>query len=268
MPTEAAVFVALISPYTSFFEVSIALNITYAASENFRTMFKSALGSDTKKISQSFEKSVEDTYDQLSLMSENDINEEQKDKLSHRLLKILGELQEDNSKLGREIENSNGRIVDQIKPIYIFVAIINLFVLFLAGQEAVHQKFPGNEMVFIIISSYLTVILLWAFSFTEKKPPIIFISFFAIILITFSFLGVGSLHDKIGIDVKYNKYIIDLILLLSFAPFLIAFARLFFQNLWLSTKYWILGLWYKFEFYRIKGSMDDVKKAKNYLNNL
>jgi|GEM_PF-2533462 len=261
-------YIPLIDPYTSFFEVSIALNVTYAASEHFRNIFSNALQNSSKTMSESFEKSIEETFDKINIMSDDDVDKQQKDKLGNKLLDILTSFDDQSTKLNNEICDANDRIADQIKPIYLFVAIINLFVLFLAGQESIHQHFPGNELVLLSITSIITILFIWALTYTSKKPSVVLVSSFAIMVILSSFFELIPLYDILELEKDNNKYIVDLMLLTAFSPFMIAFTRLFFQNLWLSIKYKFVSVFYKLEFYRIKLGTKKVEEAKNYLNDL
>jgi len=266
LAAEQLHYIALISPYASFFEVSIALNISHAASQNIRNVFKSAIKNDTKKISKSFEENIEETFDKLNLMSDEDIDAKQKEKLSNSLLDILSSSDKNRTKHNDEINNSNDRIVDQIKPMYIYVAIINLFVLFLAGQESIHQKFPGNELLFLLIASLFTILTIWMLSYTEKKPPAVFVAFFALTVAILSFFEFGHLYQFFEINASFNKYLVDLMLFVSFTPFFIAFSRLLTQNIWLGIKYFFTDLKYKLKYHRIRFGMKNIEEAKNFLN--
>ena len=87
-----------------------------------------------------------DVISKLALMSDDDIDINAKENIKDRFTNILRDLKESDNALSEEIEEAQEILTRQIRPIYIYVALFSLIILFFGGQESVHQTFPIDGM--------------------------------------------------------------------------------------------------------------------------
>jgi len=211
----------LISPYASFFELSVALNFAYAASEQFRESLKSGFLENIRNMDDWYDKKQQDILGGLVLMSNDDIDTQARENIKEKFLKLLEDLKTKDNNLSGALEKSQGTIAKQIKPLYIYVGIFSLIILFFGGQEAIHKDFPIDAMNTMLFFSTIFIAALYLLSFTLFSVTVpLAITLISIALISSLFLPVPYLLPLC------DKYLIDCALLIAFLPFGLSMFRL------------------------------------------
>lgn len=264
--TEGVCFTALIGPYASFFELSVALNFAYAASQNLRNAVTSGFQTDAKKLEQSFENKVSDIDARLEVMHDEDVSSDQKQKVRLSLTKMLEKVKGYDAAIEKDIKTIHDRVVDQIKSIYIFTAIFSLYILFLAGQESIHQLFPGKEISIVILGTMIFTPIAFFLSYTNKTIPILLSALLALILIFCSLFHIIDLYLLLAGSIS-NKSLVNIALAISFLPFALASIRLFMISTWISIKYYGYYLSMIIKMFMIELNINKLKQSKDFFGN-
>lgn len=82
-------YAPLIGAYASFFELSVALNFTYAASSQFRDAMKSGFLYNVRKMDSWYATKQKDVISKLILMSDEDIDLNAKENIKEKFQVIL-----------------------------------------------------------------------------------------------------------------------------------------------------------------------------------
>jgi hypothetical protein len=194
-------YTPLVSSYTSLFEVAVALNVAFAASKQVRKVFLDLFRTSVLSTEQRLTKDIEETRSMLSVMNES-LDESKKENILNKLETNLSNLKKTSNTFKKKLFESTIKISEETRPVYILVAIINIFYLFLAGQESVHQMFPGNEMFFITAISFMSIAVLIATTTRKIK------FFLLLITIPILFLIVGEylrwiVMSKLTVSILY-----------------------------------------------------------------
>lgn len=237
----------IISSYASIFELSVAMNFAYTASRPFRKAMKDGFLQNIKNIEKWYDDKIIEVSGMLMLM--NDIDEESKANIKKELDESLLELKKEDEKLHHKIIETQSKIADEIKPIYIYTAFFSLIVLFLGGQEAAHSRFPKEGMQILLISTFF----FYVFSSISKrlfKTIISGLDAVAFVILVISLILFVK-YDRLS-EYVCDKYLLDVALIIAFLPFVFSAGRLAWLNLQL---FWSVDKNYR----KLKKKLSDLK---------
>lgn len=216
-------YTTFIGAYSSIFELSVAMNFTYAASESFRETIKTGFLQNVRNMGKWYDNTIADIDKKITLMPDEDISQEIKDKIKNQLQITVSELKVESEDLKEEIESSQAIIANETKPVYIYTALFSLFMLFFAGQEVAHNCFPKDGVNTIL---YFTII------FYIIRPLLSFLGYIisSSMAIAFAILAITSaLFFPIIYQIPIsNKYLLDTALIIAFTPFIFSASKLLF----------------------------------------
>jgi gas vesicle protein len=261
----------LIGAYASIFELSVALNFAYASSKQFRETMKTGFLSNINKMDTKYKYYQEKLDNDLNMIDEILISIERKTKLKTKYKKILDDIHNEGSKLEEKLNKAQDTISRKIKPIYTFVAMISLFILFLGGQEVKHELFPLETMNTIVLLSSLSIVVFYLLSFTKYELTIVNISFILIISIVPSIFTPSlfpQLLAMINIEIFKKEYIINIALVVAFSPFIISLLTLSFSTLKLEINHRQKYRSVMKEVAKLNSNIEVMSESKNFINNL
>ncbi len=228
------IYKPIISLFTSFFELSVALNFAYAASKQLRDTIKSGFLHNLQKLQKEYESASERLSNRLIILNEDPNIEKISEGVNQQSSKMLKDLTDEVELIKEKIDDAQLKVTNQIKPIYIFVAILGILILYLGGVESYFGNFPKMELTNILFVSTMYLIILYILSFTKKEVSSLFTSFFGVLIIIISFLFPYEIISTNNFD---NFDIVNYSLVLSFFPLLFTIMRLFIMQTALSLKY-------------------------------
>lgn len=198
----------------------------------------------------------------LTVFTDDFLPNTQKDKVLKSLSKMLNSLRQKDSNLDAEIEESQEKVTAQIRPIYVFIAIFGIFLLFLGGQESIHSFFPRLELYTLLLLTSLTTAFLYSLSFTKYHVSVLLTGIIALIVVFISLLFPLSLFNEIFPD----KLLVNIALILSFLPFALAITRLFTINLILNIKYRFPFFKAKWKISRLEKNLEKLKSSRDFID--
>lgn len=272
-------FIALLPAYSSYFELAVAFNFSYAASDSLRSAIKSGFLHRSRRLAELVHADLEELQSRLTVQAtELGLGIEKKKKIINLLKNRYQDLRKTADELSETIESEQARVTTDSKPVHVFLALISLIFLFLAGQESVHQIFPRNEVLAILVCSTIYLIIFYGFNSYRLNTNVISSSFFAILIVVLAVLtDLGGLIDSsfttllnnydYSVLIK-NKYLVDYSIVLVMLSFLFTALRLLFINSYLSFSYKIKValLMRKINVYR--KALNDMRESAKVLNNL
>lgn len=265
-------FIAYISAYASFFELTVAFNFAYAASQSFRDIVKGGFLSDVRNLKSTIDSEAQDLSAMIGVLQQDgDIDETHGKAVSAKMSKHNEDVNRYSNEISNLIENAQEKVSDQLKAFYIVIGIYGLFVLFLSGQEQIHKMFPLKELLSeTIFTALILVFLMFLTFFTSVVIPIIYLSIIMLVSILFSI----SPYSQSIVDIfSYmficnNKYLIDIVIIFSIMPSVFAYFRYVFNALKILIPY-KFKLWkIQISILMIKNSIKQFQSSKKYLNNL
>lgn len=232
IPTDLATqadYTTIIGSYASIFELSVAMNFAYTASRPFRKAMKDGFLHNIKAMESWYDEKRIEVSGMIMLLT--DVDEEAKAKIKQDLDESLLSLKQEDEKLHNIIIETQSKIADEIKPIYIYTALFSLIMLFLGGQEAVHNRFPKEGIQILLIST----LFFYIGSSISKR-------FFNSIVSAYEAVIFAGMITVLVLFVKYdhlskficNKYLLDIALVVAFLPFMISAIRLSLLNIKIS----------------------------------
>jgi len=261
----------LIGAYASIFELSVALNFAYAASKQFRETMKTGFLLNINNMDTKYKYYQEKLDNDLNMIDETLISVEKKTDLKSKYKKTLDDIRNEGSKLEEKLNEAQDTISRKIKPIYIFVAMISLFVLFLGGQEVKHELFPLETMNTIVLLSSVSIVIVYLLSFTKYELAIVDISFILIISIALSIFA-PSLFPQllviINMEILKKEYITNIALIIAFSPFFISLLTLSFATLKLEINHRKKYSLVMKEVAKLNSNIEVISESKNFINNL
>jgi len=252
----------VIGAYASIFELSVALNFTYASSQQFRTTLKTGFLQSITKMDNKYEENIKKIASKISTLDDAFLPEGRKEELKVALKGGLDALKKQSSGLEIELEDTQNRLVEKIKPIYVFVAIFSLYCLFLGGQESVNNIFPVDGMSSLLIISSFFLVLFYMLSFTKYK-----LSNFVVIIAISIAIASGMFFPCPQPSIFSHKRLTDMSLVVAFLPFMISMSRLLFLTLSLELKHRISFWKSSFEISSLNTNCDKLQESTNYFNN-
>lgn len=238
----------IISSYSSIFELSVGMNFAYTASRPFRKAMKDGFLQNIRNIEKWYDEKIIEVSGMIMLM--NDIDEESKANIKKELDESLLELKKEDERLHQKILDTQSKIADETKPIYIYTAFFSLIVLFLGGQEAAHSRFPKEGMQILLISTLFFYVVSSIFKrfFKTIVTGLDAVIFTILVVFLVLFVDYNSLSKYIC-----NKYLLDAALITAFLPFVFSAGRLALLNIQL---FWFVNENYK----KLQKKLSDLKK--------
>lgn len=249
----ADIYNPIIGSYSAIFELSVAMNFAYASSEHFREALKSGFLYNIRRMEQWYDEKRIQVSNKIRILSNEDIDQEKKDKIAKKLEDSLEQLKIEDNKLKDQIEYSQAKIADEIKPIYVYTALFSLIVLFFAGQENAHCAFPEDGVNTLIFLTTLFYPIVKIFKFFGYQTGAGF-SIGFIIATTIS-----SIFYPVSYSIPLpQKYLVDIAIIIAFLPFIFSAIRLW----WLTIK---IELRSRYNYYVMS---DEIKQIEKYADNL
>jgi ABC-type multidrug transport system fused ATPase/permease subunit len=252
-------YVPIIGAFASFFELSVALNFAYAASSNFQALVKNGFLNDARKLAIKFSENIENVKSRLQIINEDVLIKKHKNTVLENLQKLLADLENDLGKLNSDIEEKQKVTSKQNKPIYIYIAVTSLFMLYLGGVEVIKSSFPTFEMftmLSLILIFLMVMIVIMLFSDKLISVLVSTIILFFIIIIAYFFPFEIHVFDMLEISkIDFNLLLLKVSLALAFFPFIYSVFHFFIASYWIAIK---------FQYERYKAN----RELKNILNNL
>lgn len=249
----------IISSYASIFELSVAMNFAYTASRPFRKAMKDGFLHNIRAMENWYDEKRVEVSSMITLLT--DVDEDSKINIKQELDESLLDLKKEDEKLHNKIIETQSKIVDEIKPIYIYTALFSLIMLFLGGQEAAHNRFPKEGIQILLISTFS----FYMFTSITKR-------FFNSIISAYEAVIFAGMITILVLFVKYdhisqficNKYLLDIALVVAFLPFMISAIRLSLLNIKIS---WSADKNYKKirkKLLELKENAEAINKGKEY----
>lgn len=274
---------ALISAYSSFFELTVAFNLAYATSEQFRDVIKSGFLKDSRHLSARIKEVAETNKAkiQVTIQSDTFINNLDKEAIEKKFKNISNKINNSQNDLENAIEKTQSIASNQLKPFYIVSALFGLFVLFLAGQETVHSFFPQKELTIAFFGSVcISLCLLFTIVISKAKISIFLIVFveFCLFLLSIYITNIlnilkylnTSIYDMIilGNEIFTNKSLVNFSLFLCIAPFFVSYTILFLKSFidYIIFSYRLENI--NKEINTIYKNIENFKTSNDFLKNL
>ena len=222
---------------------------------------KTGFLSNINKMDKKYKYYQEKLDNDLNMIDETLISKEKKYQLKGKYRDTLNEIYQEGTKLESKLDKSQETISRKIKPIYIFVAIISLFILFLGGQEVKHGVFPLETMNSIVILSGISIVGFYLLSFSKYELTVVAISLILVISIVVSTFAPF-------LDILKKEYIVNMALIIAYSPFFISLISLFISTARLELnhriKYWL----FMKEVAELNNNIKQMSKSKNFINEL
>lgn len=222
---------------------------------------KTGFLSNINKMDEKYKYYQQKLDNDLNMIDETLISKEKKSKLKEKYKNIIDETHQEGAELESKLDKSQDAISRKIKPIYIFVAIISLFILFLGGQEVKHEVFPLETMNTIVLLSGILILGFYLLSLSKYELAIVDISTILAISISISVFAPF-------LDILKKEHIINLALIIAYSPFFISLASLFISTVKLEFNHRKKYTSVMKEVVRLKDNIEQMSKSKNFINDL
>lgn len=222
---------------------------------------KTGFLSNINKMDEKYKYYQEKLDNDLNMIDETLISKEKKYQLKGKYRDTLNEIYQEGTKLESKLDKSQETISRKIKPIYIFVAIISLFILFLGGQEVKHGVFPLETMNSIVILSGISIVGFYLLSFSKYELTIVAISLILVISIAVSTFAPF-------LDILKKEYIVNMALIIAYSPFFISLISLFISTVRLELNHRKKYMLVMKEVAELNNNIKQMSKSKNYINEL
>ncbi len=222
---------------------------------------KTGFLSNINKMDEKYKYYQEKLDNDLNMIDETLISKEKKDQLKRKYRDTSSEIYQEGTKLESKLDKSQETISRKIKPIYIFVAIISLFILFLGGQEVKHGVFPLETMNSIVILSGISIVGFYLLSFSKYELTIVAISLILVISIAVSTFAPF-------LDILKKEYIVNMAFIIAYSPFFISLISLFISTVRLELNHRKKYMLVMKEVAELNNNIKQMSKSKNYINEL
>ena len=250
----------MIGAYASIFELSVALNITYAASKQFQDTLKSGFLYSIKNMDVKYSMAMDRINSDLSTISDRHIPKKTKKKFQDKFKRKLEALRENSTELNLELSDAQDIISKQVKPIYIYVAIFSLYCLFLAGQESVNMKFPLDGMNSLVYISLIMLPFFYIMGFFKQELSVSH----AVIAIAIA-IGAGLFSPITYLLPFTEKYLLDCALVIAYIPFIFSMSRLVYVTLKLEFSHRFSYWKSLYEIKKLEHSYQSIKESTEYI---
>lgn len=222
---------------------------------------KTGFLSNINKMDEKYKYYQEKLDNDLNMIDETLISKEKKYQLKGKYRDTLNEIYQEGTKLESKLDKSQETISRKIKPIYIFVAIISLFILFLGGQEVKHGVFPLETMNSIVILSGISIVGFYLLSFSKYELTVVAISLILVISIVVSTFAPF-------LDILKKEYIVNMAFIIAYSPFFISLISLFISTVRLELNHRKKYMLVMKEVAELNNNIKQMSKSKNYINEL
>lgn len=222
---------------------------------------KTGFLSNINKMDKKYKYYQEKLDNDLNMIDETLISKEKKDQLKRKYRDTSSEIYQEGTKLESKLDKSQETISRKIKPIYIFVAIISLFILFLGGQEVKHGVFPLETMNSIVILSGISIVGFYLLSFSKYELTVVVISLILVISIAVSTFAPF-------LDILKKEYIVNMALIIAYSPFFISLISLFISTVRLELNHRKKYMLVMKEVAELNNNIKQMSKSKNFINEL
>ncbi len=222
---------------------------------------KTGFLSNINKMDEKYKYYQEKLDNDLNMIDETLISKEKKYQLKGKYRDTLNEIYQEGTKLESKLDKSQETISRKIKPIYIFVAIISLFILFLGGQEVKHGVFPLETMNSIVILSGISIVGFYLLSFSKYELTIVAISLILVISIAVSTFAPF-------LDILKKEYIVNMAFIIAYSPFFISLISLFISTVRLELNHRKKYMLVMKEVAELNNNIKQMSKSKNFINEL
>lgn len=222
---------------------------------------KTGFLSNINKMDEKYKYYQEKLDNDLNMIDETLISKEKKYQLKGKYRDTLNEIYQEGTKLESKLDKSQETISRKIKPIYIFVAIISLFILFLGGQEVKHGVFPLETMNSIVILSGISIVGFYLLSFSKYELTVVAISLILVISIVVSTFAPF-------LDILKKEYIVNMALIIAYSPFFISLISLFISTARLELNHRKKYRLVMKEVAELNNNIKQMSKSKNFINEL
>lgn len=222
---------------------------------------KTGFLSNINKMDEKYKYYQEKLDNDLNMIDETLISKEKKDQLKRKYRDTSSEIYQEGTKLESKLDKSQETISRKIKPIYIFVAIISLFILFLGGQEVKHGVFPLETMNSIVILSGISIVGFYLLSFSKYELTIVAISLILVISIAVSTFAPF-------LDILKKEYIVNMAFIIAYSPFFISLISLFISTARLELNHRKKYRLVMKEVAELNNNIKQMSKSKNFINEL
>lgn len=222
---------------------------------------KTGFLSNINKMDEKYKYYQEKLDNDLNMIDETLISKEKKYQLKGKYRDTLNEIYQEGTKLESKLDKSQETISRKIKPIYIFVAIISLFILFLGGQEVKHGVFPLETMNSIVILSGISIVGFYLLSFSKYELTVVAISLILVISIVVSTFAPF-------LDILKKEYIVNMALIIAYSPFFISLISLFISTVRLELNHRKKYMLVMKEVAELNNNIKQMSKSKNFINEL
>lgn len=250
-----------IGSFSSLYELAVALNFAYVASDSIREIFKRGFLSTTRQLSKIIDEKISKTQIRIALISESFLNEKKKEKINLTLVGVLEDFQDFDEKLDTRIEEAQKLTQNKLKALYVIAAFFGIFMLFLGGVQSDSQRFPYDEIVTISTFTALTLFIITFYSFKNKYPPVFAMIVWILIIIYISIVNpFASLIDKLPhISENYLTYIT---IAISLSPFIISAIRLAIATISIELHGWVMYLWNSIKIWNTNKKLTKLENAE------
>ena len=222
---------------------------------------KTGFLSNINKMDEKYKYYQEKLDNDLNMIDETLISKEKKDQLKRKYRDTSSEIYQEGTKLESKLDKSQETISRKIKPIYIFVAIISLFILFLGGQEVKHGVFPLETMNSIVILSGISIVGFYLLSFSKYELTVVAISLILVISIVVSTFAPF-------LDILKKEYIVNMAFIIAYSPFFISLISLFISTARLELNHRKKYRLVMKEVAELNNNIKQMSKSKNFINEL
>lgn len=259
--------IQVLSAFNSVLEVAVAFNFAYAASSQVRDTVKSGFLEHLRSLHANFEFKIRNIKAEIGTSSDDgalpksgDISSEDRNHIIERLDNNVGKMVLVSDELLSDIDSEQHKLTGKYKSIYVFIALMALFWLILGGQEGYHGVFPRNEIIISLGFTSCFLVIQWASGYAI---PVISSTVIAVLSIVTSLFLASYATDKVL--VISDKMLVNMVLLLSFLPFILSSLAMFLISYKLQIKYWLKALSFSSEADTLMDQVIKQKDAKQYL---
>lgn len=248
--------------FSSLYELSVALNFAYVASDSIRELFKRGFLSTTRQLSTKLDKKIEDISVRLTLLNDSLLPPEKKEKVSFSLSLYLKTMKDFDEKLDDRIQEAQELTQNKLKSLYVISALYGILMLFFAGVESNTTRFPYNELITLSFFTSALIGTITFYSFKRRYPPLfsMIITMFMIIIISVFF---PFSHSKELYKIPEN-YLTYVTIVISLSPFIISTIRLALSTLFVEMQGWFLFYIFSFLLWNTNRKLKNIEAVENY----
>lgn len=261
----------MINFFNSLFELAVALNFAYVASESIREIFSRGFLSGARNLSLKFDHKIVEIKAKLATTNDSFFPQDKKNVMMEKLEYILEKLKIVDNNLDKKIESAQKIVTNKLKGIYILTAFYSIFMLLLSGIE---QQFTNQTSIHIFINELFTInfvtififIIILVISFTKKQLSISYLIIVSLFIMSFSLLYPIP-FDKLFTNLN-NYYNIGIYssVILAFSPFILITIRIALTSIYYEILANFTYLVSNLQIYLIKRDLKKLDDAQDIFN--